>query len=131
MADRFSKAVRSRIMSSIKGKNTKPELIIRRILRGTGLRQHPRIFGSPDFGLKSKKIALFVDGCFWHGCPRCYRAPKSNRSFWLRKVNRNKERDRQQNAYLKKNGWRVVRVWEHEVNRNLDRCESKIRARLE
>jgi DNA mismatch endonuclease (patch repair protein) len=66
----------------------------------------------PDFVFPKSKTALFVDGCFWHGCPKCYRTPKSRKKFWSAKVLRNKERDRFQTRALKSSGWRVIRIWE-------------------
>ena len=94
MADRFSKETRSRIMSRIRGKDTKPELAVRRILWKLGLRYrvHDRtVLGTPDISNKRRRLAVFVDGCFWHGCPVCYREPKTNRDFWRSKISRNME----------------------------------------
>ncbi|MGA7193765.1 MAG: DNA mismatch endonuclease Vsr [Anaerolineales bacterium] len=71
--------------------------------------------GKPDFVFPKRKIALFVDGCFWHGCPKHSSAPKSNRRFWMKKLKANKERDKFVNRELRKSGWKVVRVWEHEL----------------
>jgi len=121
MADVFSKKVRSRIMSSIRGKNTKPERILRRILSSKGLRYrlHYKVGNkSIDIAMPGKRLAIFVDGCFWHGCPKHCRLPKSNKSYWLPKIRRNKERDEETDGVLKKTNWRVIRIWEHELNRN-------------
>lgn len=85
-------------------------------LEGLYLRRHPKgVFGKPDFGNKARRIALFIDGCFWHGCVKCYREPKSNQEFWKAKIERNKERDIRVNETLKSRGWQVIRVWEHEL----------------
>ena len=68
----------------------------------------------PDFVFEKELLAIFVDGCFWHGCPKCYRRPRSNRSYWDAKVTKNIERDRRQRRKLRKFGWSVIRLWEHE-----------------
>ncbi len=73
--------------------------------------------GSPDFLFPDNKLAVFVDGCFWHGCPRCYRRPKSNRKFWDEKIQQNRKRDRKVTSHLRRTGWRVIRVWEHDLQK--------------
>src|SRR4051812_26551035 len=78
----------------------------------TGWRRHRRIFGKPDFVFEKAKVALFVDGCFWHGCPRCMRIPASSASFWRIKIQRNLRRDKKVSYRLRKEGWKVVRVRE-------------------
>ena len=118
MVDKFSKEVRSRIMSKIRGKNTKPELAVRRILRGRGLRYrvHDRtILGTPDISNKRRGLAVFVDGCFWHGCPVCYKEPKTNRGYWRDKVSRNRKRREAVKDGLERQGFQVVEIWEHEA----------------
>ena len=123
MVDKFTKEVRSRIMSKIRGKDTKPEIFMRKVLFRSGFRyslkhrfKEPNF--RPDIVMVSRKICIFMDGCFWHGCPRCYKEPKSNRDYWVPKINRNIERDKEQNEYLKRNGWKVIRVWEHDLKEN-------------
>ena len=118
MADRFPREVRSRIMASIKGKDTGPEIAVRRILWRHGLRYrtHDRtILGRPDVSNKGKKIAIFVDGCFWHGCPKCYREPETNKDFWRSKVEGNRKRREVVRDGLERQGFRVVEIWEHET----------------
>ncbi len=116
MVDWLDKKTRSKIMSCIRSKNTKPELILKKYLKGS----HPKcIIGNPDFANKEKKIAIFVDGCFWHKCPKCYRAPKSNKRYWLPKINRNVERSKEVTRTLKKDGWKVIRIWEHDIKLNI------------
>lgn len=120
MTDKFSRKIRSKIMSRIRGKNTRPELILRRELHRRGYRYSLRyrfkeIKCTPDIVMVSRKICIFVDGCFWHGCPKCYKEPKSNKRYWIHKIKRNKDRDKEQTKYLRKHGWKVVRIWEHEI----------------
>lgn len=120
MADVMTPEERSRCMAAIKGKDTKPEMIIRRYLfsRGLRFRIHVRkLPGSPDMVLRKYKTVIFIDGCFWHGHDGCryYRLPKSNIEFWSNKIGRNKERDAHNEAELKSLGWRVLRVWECDI----------------
>jgi DNA mismatch endonuclease (patch repair protein) len=131
VADKFSKEVRSRIMSRIRGKHTKPELKLRRALwaRGHRYRLHYGRQGI-DIALVGKKVAIFVDGCFWHGCPKHYRPPKSNKAYWGPKIETNRRTDRRKNRELRKRGWRVVRIWEHEL-KNIDKCVAKVERTLE
>ena len=119
MPDRFPKEVRSRIMSHIRGKDTKPELAVRRILWACGLRYriHSRaVLGTPDISNRRKRLAVFVDGCFWHGCPVCYVEPKTNVDFWRAKVSSNLQRREAVRAGLEAQGFRVVEIWEHEAD---------------
>lgn len=116
MADIFTKSKRSEVMAKIRGRGNKDtELALAKIFRQnkiTGWRRNQSVFGRPDFVFKSRKVAVFVDGCFWHGCPKCYRAPKSNRRFWRQKITRNRKRDLEVNRVLRSQGWKVVRFWE-------------------
>lgn len=108
-------------MSSIRGKDTKPEMRLRRALHAEGLRYrvHGKLPGRPDIVFASARLAVFLDGCWWHGCPQHFRMPESNTDFWRAKFDRNMERDRQVTAKLRAAGWSVIRVWEHEVNGDL------------
>ncbi|RMG34064.1 MAG: very short patch repair endonuclease [Methanobacteriota archaeon] len=131
--DKFSADVRSRIMSKIRGKNTKPELQVRKLLWNSGYRYriHYPIQGMtkvirPDIAFPNKKIAIFIDGCFWHACPKCYREPKSNVDFWKKKISRNKERDREDTENLEQLEWTIIRIWEHEIKESLDDVVMKI-----
>nr|AIE90308.1 DNA mismatch endonuclease (vsr) [uncultured marine thaumarchaeote AD1000_02_C08] len=127
MTDNITKTQRSYIMSQIRGTRTKPELIVKEIIDGRKLRYQPKgIPERPDFANKSKKIALFIDGCFWHKCPRCYKPPKSNRKYWKAKVERNTKRDKRVNRKLKKQGWTVIRFWEHQVKENKSHIIKKL-----
>jgi len=118
MADKFSKETRSRIMSSIRSKNTKPEITIRRLLwsRGIHYRIHDKsIFGNPDISSKKNKVAVFIDGCFWHGCKSCYQKPKTNTVFWNKKMTANRKRRSDVISRLKNDGWNILEIWEHDV----------------
>ena len=112
---------RSRCMSKIRGKNTKPELVLRMALWEKGLRYriHYALPGRPDIVFPGKKIAVFVDGCFWHDCPQHAVSPKANVEFWLKKIQGNVERDSRVTRELGKKGWTVLRFWEHEVGDDL------------
>ena len=105
-------------MSRIRSKDTKPEIAVRRALWRTGFRYrvHDRTLpGTPDISNKGKKLAVFVDGCFWHGCPKCYTEPKSNVDFWKTKLLANRTRREKVRANLEEMGFRVVEIWEHET----------------
>jgi DNA mismatch endonuclease Vsr len=82
--------------------------------------------GKPDFAFHVDRLAVFVDGCFWHGCPKCKRTPSSNTEYWEPKIRRNRVRDVRVGAQLRRKGWRVIRFWEHEVAKSLDRIIGKI-----
>jgi DNA mismatch endonuclease, patch repair protein len=111
---------RSRMMSAIRGKgNRSTELAMATYLRKAGLkgwRRHLHLPGTPDFAWPAQRVALFVDGCFWHGCPNCYSAPRRNRSFWAEKLRRNRQRDIRAASTLRSQGWSVFRVWECKVD---------------
>ena len=117
--DTVSKRQRSYIMSRIRGTRTKPELIVKENIDGRKLKYQPKgIPERPDFANKTKKVAVFIDGCFWHKCPRCYKPPKSNKKYWKAKIERNTKRDKYVNRKMKKEGWTVLRFWEHQVKEN-------------
>ena len=125
--DTVSKKQRSYIMSQIRGTKTKPELIVKENIDGRKLRYQPKgIPERPDFANKTKKVAVFIDGCFWHKCPRCYKPPKSNKKYWKAKVERNTKRDRHVNRKMRKEGWTVLRFWEHQVKENKSYVLKKI-----
>ena len=116
----MTKEQRSRCMAAIKGKDTMPEMIVRKYLFSCGLRfriQVRKLPGNPDIVLPKYKTVIFVDGCFWHGHEDCryFRLPKSNVEFWKAKIERNVARDVRNEVALKALGWRVVRVWECEI----------------
>ena len=93
-----------------------------------GWRRNQAVFGKPDFIFPKLKLAIFVDGCFWHGCPQHATKPKNNRAFWHRKLSANKKRDRLVTQTLRKLGWQVLRIWEHELAR---KNEARLLARIQ
>ena len=116
--------LRSRIMRSNRSKDTMPELALRKALYSNGLagyRVHWRkVPGSPDIAYPGKKIAIFVNGCFWHRCPHCRPTlPKTNAGFWRDKFDRNRVRDRRKRALLKRNNWQILVIWECEIRKDV------------
>jgi DNA mismatch endonuclease (patch repair protein) len=111
---------RSRIMAAVPQRDTALEVAFRRVLHACGLRfRLPRgrtLPGSPDVVFPAARVAVFVDGCFWHGCPVHGTKPKANAAFWAAKIDRNRKRDAQVDERLAALGWQAVRVWEHEVS---------------
>jgi len=130
MADVFTKAKRSAVMSRIRGRGNKDtELALIKLFRQhriTGWRRNQKVFGKPDFLFRQNRLALFVDGCFWHGCPKHCKMPAGNRAFWQKKFAANKTRDRRVNRELHKLGWRVIRIWEHDLTKRDDSCTRRV-----
>ena len=126
MPDIFTKAKRSEVMSRIRSRgNRDTELRMIAIFREhgiTGWRRNQRVFGKPDFVFPKARVAVFVDGCFWHGCPRHSTLPAGNRAFWKRKFARNAARDRLVSRTLRALGWRVIRVWECALGRKREKA---------
>ena len=153
MPDIFTKAKRSDVMSRIRSRgNRATELALMRVFRAegiTGWRRHVQILGRaallrgpnisaaqqrrptvrvrPDFVFPKLRLAVFVDGCFWHGCPKHETKPKTNAAFWRKKFATNKARDRLVTRALRREGWRVLRIWEHELAR---KSGARLRRRL-
>ena len=118
MADRHTKEQRSYNMSRIRGSKTGPELKLRNALKALGFTYQPKgIYGRPDFANRKIKTAVFIDGCFWHGCDTHYIKPKSNTNFWRQKLKHNIERDKAVNQKLEKEGWKIIRVREHDIRK--------------
>ncbi len=119
MPDVFTKKKRSQVMAAIRSRGNKDtELKLAAILRAvgiTGWRRHQPLPGKPDFIFRRERLAIFVDGCFWHGCPKHGRNPDTNRSYWLPKLQRNRQRALEVTRSLEKPGWRTLRIWEHEL----------------
>ena len=120
-------------MSRIKGKDTGLEKLFRKSvaeLKIKGYRLNARVTGKPDLYFPKDKVAVFVDGCFWHGCPRCYTPPATNRKFWADKIRSNMNRDKAVNTGLHKDGIRVIRFWGHAVKKNPTRCAERLQKLL-
>lgn len=129
MSDMMSVTKRSELMSRIRDKNTLPELKLRRAAWAIGLRYrlHQRIGRArPDLVFKRARLAVFVDGCFWHQCPLHSTIPKGNRAFWQAKLERNMQRDIETNQVLTTAGWGVLRFWEHDIDVSAELCALKV-----
>jgi len=134
MTDVHSKKQRSYNMSMIRGKNTKPELALRKTLSSNGVKGYrlkSKMIGKPDIIFSKYKVAIFIDGCFWHKCPKCFIQPGNNRKFWKDKIEGNVERDKKVNKSLKKEGWYVVRIWEHLLRKTSNQAHRRILSILE
>lgn len=128
--DVHSKQVRSYNMSRIRSRDTEPERTLRKQLWAVGLRGyrlHPKLPGRPDIVFTRSMLAIFVDGCFWHGCRVCAYHPDTNAEFWEAKISANVERDRRVARELRGAGWRVLRIWEHELRKNPRGAVGKVR----
>jgi len=121
-------------MSRIKARgNERTEQELVRLLRASGIsgwRRHLALEGRPDFAFPKQKVAVFVDGCFWHGCPKCYTRPKTNRAFWDRKRETNMARDKRVTRKLRLQGWKVIRIWQHSLQKSPTTCLNRIRRAL-
>ncbi|MFI0873973.1 very short patch repair endonuclease [Streptomyces parvus] len=124
-----SSAARRRNMQAIRSRDTKPERLIRRLVHANGLRYRvaarplPDLRRTADMVFRPAKVAVFIDGCYWHGCPKHYVSPKTNPGYWSEKVARNVARDRDTDERLSAAGWLVLRFWEHQSS---DACALSI-----
>lgn len=121
----------SRTMSAIKAKNTKPELTLRKALWAAGLRGYrlhwKKVPGRPDIAFPGRKLAIFVNGCYWHRCPHCQPSmPKTHTDFWEAKFARNTERDARKVAELQAAGWQVLTIWECQIKKELGVCVKQV-----
>nr|VFK20717.1 MAG: T/G mismatch-specific endonuclease [Candidatus Kentron sp. LPFa] len=132
MVDHLTPEQRRLCMSRVRGCNTKPkpEILLRKALwaRGARYRLHVKLPGKPDLVFSGKRVAVFVDGCFWHGCSIHGGIPATNREFWEKKLGDNVARDRRTDAKLAEMGWRVLRVWAHEIKQNREAAADRIMA---
>jgi DNA mismatch endonuclease (patch repair protein) len=119
--DTVPKEIRSKIMAAVRSEgNRTTEVVLGKLLWTAGLwgyRKHWPVTGKPDFAWPGRKVAVFVDGCFWHGCAKCRSLPTSNVEFWRNKIETNQKRDRRITRLLRRQGWKVVRIWECCVKR--------------
>lgn len=134
MTDNLSPEDRRKTMRAVKGQDTGLERRLYAMLAGMGLRGWRKhgadVLGKPDVVFPQAKVAVFVDGCFWHACPICARKlPDTNRSYWERKIARNADRDRRNTEALQADGWTVVRIWEHELRKGAQYAEARGRVR--
>lgn len=129
MTDRVSKTQRSYNMSQVKCRDTGLEIKLRKELYRRGLkgyRTRSKLFGKPDIVFTKYKLAIFVDGCFWHKCPICFKKPSTETDFWDKKIENNVLRDSEVNKKLSNDGWKVLRFWEHEINKDINNVIDKI-----
>lgn len=135
VTDTFSPAERSEIMRRVQGRDTTIEMQLRRALWAMGLRGYRvdvrRLPGRPDIAYGRARVAVFVDGCFWHGCAKHCRMPSSNREYWERKIGRNMERDKASSLALRKSGWLVIRLWEHQLRADPIKAARRVARALE
>jgi DNA mismatch endonuclease (patch repair protein) len=126
----ITKTERSKIMSAIKGKDSRIEINFRKALCriGTKYRKNAKNhFGKPDILFKKYKTVVFIDSCFWHGCRYHGKLPKLHRSFWKNKIERNKQRDKEVKDHYKKRGWKIIRFWEHQIKKDPQKAIMKIK----
>jgi DNA mismatch endonuclease (patch repair protein) len=118
---RFHGLTRSQLMSRIRSRgNKKTEVVLVQFFRKhriTGWQRHYPLIGTPDFIFRQHKVAIFVDGCFWHGCKRHFKMPSHRIEFWRLKIERNQLRDKKVGRLLRKAGWKVLRIWEHDLQK--------------
>ncbi len=124
--DCFTPEQRSKIMSKIRGTNAKDEVRLAKALWHLGYRyrkNNRKVFGTPDFTFKKLKIAIFVDSEFFHGKDwETKKKPQTNPEFWIKKIERNMQRDMEVNAYLESQNWKILRFWSNDIKKNLDLC---------
>jgi DNA mismatch endonuclease (patch repair protein) len=129
MTDVLTREQRSYNMSRIKARDTKPEIKLGSLLSKRGIRgykTHYHLPGTPDIVFVKKRLAVFIDGCFWHKCPKCFKKPATRTHFWMKKIKGNVLRDKEVNKRLKKDRWKVLRFWEHEIRKSPEKALSKI-----
>jgi len=120
MADNVSKEKRSETMRRIKSKDSRIETKLRKALWQAGFRYRKNAknhFGKPDLVLKKSKAVVFIDSCYWHGCRKHCRIPSTRKKYWVEKIARNKKRDKEVGRYYKNKGWKIIRVWEHDLTK--------------
>ena len=129
MTDIFSKKKRSEIMSKVRSRDSKIEIEFRKKLWKAGFRYRKnavKYFGKPDIVSLKYKIVIFVDSCFWHGCKKHGSMPQVRKKFWEEKIKRNKQRDKEVKQYYRKLGWKIFRIWEHNLKKQPEKEIIKI-----
>lgn len=134
MGDNLKPEDRRKTMQAVRGKGTRLERRLFSMLAGMGLKGWRKnvdtIVGKPDVAFIKQRVAIFVDGCFWHGCPYCRRKlPETNREYWERKIKRNIALAKSYNRQLRGDGWTVVRIWEHEINKAASPVKTRAKIR--
>lgn len=133
MTDIFSEKKRSEIMSKVRSRDSKIEIEFRKELWKAGFRYRKnsrKHFGRPDIVLPMHKTVIFIDSCFWHGCRKHGSIPVTNTEFWKNKIETNTKRDKDVNKYHRKSSWKVIRVWEHEIKKDLQEAIEKVSRHL-
>ena len=127
MADIFSKEKRSWVMSRIRGTNTKIDIKMKKMLKNSGYKfeMYPKMYGNPDFVHRRKKIVIYCDGDFWHGY-KYHEKKKPSKKFWRDKIETNMKRDERYTRKLRRDGWSVLRFWEHDIEKNPEKCSRRI-----
>jgi DNA mismatch endonuclease, patch repair protein len=121
--DKFTHEQRSSNMKAVKSKGTKLEERVNKELWKRGIRyrkNNKNLLGKPDISIQKYKIVIFIDSCYWHGCEQHGAIPATNREFWVNKLNRNKERDKEVTVYYQKKGWNLLRIWEHDLKQDFE-----------
>jgi DNA mismatch endonuclease (patch repair protein) len=128
MADNLTKEQRSYTMARIRSKWTAQEKKIHNHLKGNKIKHkmHPKLGGFPDVLLTKSKTAVFLQGCFWHKCSKCYKEPKTRKKYWLPKIESNVKRDRKSAKILKVQGFNVLKIWEHQVKKDLNKVLKRL-----
>ncbi|MBS2773017.1 very short patch repair endonuclease [Anoxybacillus rupiensis] len=130
MADNVSKERRREIMQSVRSQSSLENLVSKELWnRGIRFRKNDKsLYGTPDISIKKYKVVIFIDSCFWHACEAHGRIPKSNQDFWIKKLEKNKQRDMDVNRYYSHKGWNIKRIWEHEIKTNFEQTINDILA---
>lgn len=134
MADNLNPADRTRTMQAVKSKDSKMEVKFRSSLWRRGFRFFKNVKslpGKPDVVFPKKKIAIFLDSCFWHGCPLHLKLPVSNADYWRNKIEKNRNRDKEINTIYKEMNWKILRIWEHDLKTDFESCLVKVTQNLE
>ena len=128
MPDNLSKEQRSYCMSRVKSKWTSPEKKMHNFLKGNKIKHkmHPKLKGNPDILLTKTRTAVFIHGCFWHGCKKCYTKPKKNRKYWETKIQKNVKRGRHSIWILKKNDFKILKIWEHQLTKDFKKTFEEV-----
>jgi DNA mismatch endonuclease, patch repair protein len=128
MPDNLTKEQRSKCMSNIRSKWTLQEKKLHNYLKGNKIKHkmHPKLTGNPDILLVNSNTLIFLHGCFWHKCPKCYKQPKTKKKYWIPKIENNVKRDRKNQRLLKKEGYKVIIIWEHEIKMDFGKAFNKI-----